>query len=64
MPDIDEQIACIVREIAMRQRVYPRFIERGTLSKEKAAKELRVMSEVLGTLKEVKARTNPQGSMI
>lgn len=47
---LDEQIACVKREIAMRQRVYPRFIESGKLKQTKADYEIMAMKAVLETL--------------
>ena len=48
--DISEQIKCIKREIGMRKRVYPRWVENGNMTKEKAEHELAAMSAVLETL--------------
>lgn len=47
---LDEQIACVKREIAMRERVYPRFIESGKLKQQKADREIEAMKAVLETL--------------
>lgn len=48
-----EQVACVQREIAMRERVYPRFIEKGRMNAEKAGREIAAMKAVLETLLEV-----------
>lgn len=48
---IEEQIACVEREIAMRRRVYPRWTAAGKMKPEAAEREINVMSAVLMTLK-------------
>jgi len=45
-----EQIACVRREIAMRERVYTRQISAGRLKAESAAHEIAAMQAVLRTL--------------
>lgn len=47
---IDEQIACVRREIAMRERVYPSWVARGKMKQEKADHETAAMRAVLRTL--------------
>lgn len=54
---IDEQIKCVRREIAMRERVYPRWVKDGRMTQQKADSELRLMKQVLATLETV-ARQN------
>lgn len=49
----DEQVACIEREIAMRKRVYPRWVESGKMTQAKATAEMRAMLAVLDTLREL-----------
>lgn len=44
------QILCVRREIALRKRVYPGFIERGRLKPETAAREIESMEAVHETL--------------
>lgn len=44
------QIECVKREIAYRERVYPRLIEKGSMSPRKAETELEHMRAVLATL--------------
>jgi vacuolar-type H+-ATPase subunit C/Vma6 len=46
-----EQLACVEREIAMRKRVYPRWIEAGKMTKAKADAEIRTMEAVAETLR-------------
>lgn len=55
-PTIDEQIDCVRREIGMRQRVYPKWIESRRLTQETADRELTRMRAVLATLERVKAQ--------
>lgn len=52
---IEAQIACVKREIRMRERVYPRFVASGKMSQQECDKELRAMRAVLETLREVAA---------
>ncbi|MDQ3562704.1 MAG: hypothetical protein M3436_00715 [Pseudomonadota bacterium] len=47
---LDEQLTCVRREIAMRQRVYPKWVTLGKLSAVKADHELLCMQAVLETL--------------
>jgi hypothetical protein len=48
---LTEQMACVTRELAMRRRVYPRFIWQGRMSAEDAARETWQMQAVLDTLR-------------
>jgi hypothetical protein len=48
---LEEQIASIEREIALRERVYPRWIADKKMSAAKAEKEIDAMKAVLETLK-------------
>jgi hypothetical protein len=50
---VNEQIACVKREIAMRERVYPRWVAAGKMTKAKADHELAAMRAVLDTLIQV-----------
>ena len=47
---IDEQIASVEREIKMRERVYPRWVEAKRMTQAKADHELEAMKCVLVTL--------------
>lgn len=49
---LKDQIACVEREIAMRRRVYPRWVESGKLKQGEADEEIRRMEAVLETLRE------------
>jgi hypothetical protein len=41
-----DKLACIEREIKMRLQVYPRWIESGRMTREKADHEISVMQEI------------------
>ncbi|MFN3349086.1 hypothetical protein [Pseudorhodoplanes sp.] len=45
-----EQIACVRREIGMRERVYPKWVSAGRMKAETAERELRAMMAVMATL--------------
>ena len=45
-----EKIACIRREIGMRERVYPRWIDLGRITQAKADHEIACMQAVLEDL--------------
>lgn len=54
---IDDMIKCVEREIGMRQRVYPRWVESKKMSQEKADYEIKCMEYVLYQLKIAKPTT-------
>lgn len=56
---LDAQIACVEREIGMREFVYPRRIASGAMTPGKADAELAGMRAALETLKELKAERSP-----
>jgi hypothetical protein len=47
----ERQLACIERELAMRRRVYPRLVERGKMSQDKASEEILLIEAVIRTLR-------------
>ncbi len=47
---LEQQIACIRREIRQRKAVYPRLVQDGRMLEATAAKELVAMQAVLATL--------------
>jgi hypothetical protein len=57
---LDEQIQEVQREIALRKRVYPRWIQEGKIQKEKADLQILTMEAVLWTLNEKAKETKPQ----
>ena len=42
-----ELIACVAREISLRRRVYPRWVEMGRMRREKAGREIELMEAAL-----------------
>ena len=50
-PDLQRQIACIEREIAIRSRTYPGFVASGRMRHQECEAELDAMRAVLHTLK-------------
>lgn len=54
---LDEMIAAADREIAMRQRVYPRWVAEGRMKQAKADHEIAAMRAIATTLKSL--RENP-----
>lgn len=47
---LDQQIACVQREIKMRERVYPRFVATKKMTQEAADREIATMIDVQTTL--------------
>ena len=45
--DLNALYACCKRELAFRERVYPRWIDKGTLKPEKAKLEIELMRSVV-----------------
>ncbi len=60
---IDEQINEVKREIAMRNKVYPKWIESGSLPKTKADFQILAMEAVLISLQELAKKTAPQAGL-
>lgn len=48
---LQQQIACVNRELSFRERCYPRWIKEGTMTRESAQFELGCMMQVLRTLR-------------
>lgn len=44
--DLNELLACCRRELGFRQRVYPKWVERGTMTDAKMAHETELMRQV------------------
>ena len=53
---IDEQISAVEREIRLRERVYPRFVDSGRMTLAKSEREILAMKAVLATLREVEGK--------
>ena len=56
---IDEQIACVKRELAMRRNVYPKWVQSEKMTQAKAESEINAMAAVLETLQAVRSRRGP-----
>lgn len=54
-----DQIACVRREIAMRQRVFPRWVHAGKMTQADSDREITTMIAVLATLQEVQRQREP-----
>lgn len=58
-PSLQEQIACVKREIGLREHLYPRWVSKGTMTQAKADHEIAAMKTVLQTLKQLDAAQRP-----
>lgn len=47
---LSDQVACVKREIAMRERAYPRWVSGGRMTQQKADQELAAMKAVAESL--------------
>jgi hypothetical protein len=54
---LDEQIACVKREVALRKNVYPKQVAGGHMTRPEAERQLLHMEAVLETLQWVKETT-------
>jgi signal recognition particle subunit SEC65 len=50
MKDLRDQLRCVNREINMRTKVYPKWVERGSMTQKKADEEIATMKAVRDTL--------------
>jgi len=48
--DLRTQLRCVSREIAMREKVYPKWVEQGRMKQDKADQEIACMKAVQSTL--------------
>lgn len=60
---IDQQIDCVRREINMRHRVYPRWVEIGRITQAHADHQIAAMEAVLATLEALEAKPQ-QGDLL
>lgn len=51
---IQDQIKAVAREIALRERVYPKWIAQKKMGEEMADREIKLMHAVLATLMELR----------
>lgn len=54
-----EQIAEVKRELAMRERVYPKFVASGRMKQPAADRQIEIMRDVLARLEAAAARVTP-----
>jgi len=52
---LEDQLACVERELAMRRQAYPRWVASDRMSPEQAGRELLCMEAVLATLQRLVA---------
>ena len=52
---LETQIACVVRELKIRESVYPQWVRSGRMKAETAAEEIERMQAVLATLRSLQA---------
>lgn len=57
---LDRQIACVQREISMRRKVYPRWVQCGRMKQDQATREIAAMEAVLETLKALERERHPE----
>lgn len=57
---LEDQIACVKRELSFRSRVYPRWVADRKLLQTTADVEMARMHAVLSTLQELHATRNPK----
>ena len=48
--NLNDLLGCCRRELGFRQRVYPKWVEKGTMKEEKAAAEIELMRTVVDFL--------------
>jgi hypothetical protein len=53
-PTLDDEIACVEREIVMRKRVYPDRVSRGLMQRAKAEREIETMKAVANRLNRIR----------
>ena len=64
--DLNDLLGCCRRELALRQRVYPKWVDKGTMTEKKAEKEIELMRSVCNFLthcvfKAITRRAKEQG---
>lgn len=57
---LDQQIACVRRELALRKSAYPRWIQSRRMTQATADKEIAAMEAVLATLLSLAAQVTTQ----
>lgn len=54
MKPLSDQLACARRELALRRSVYPKWIDSGRLSRDKAAHEIECMESIVASIEKLK----------
>lgn len=60
-PTLEEQAACLRRELGLRKRVYPNWVASKKMSAAKAEREIETMEAALATIEYLVAATSPPG---
>lgn len=53
-PTIEDQMLCVSRELKMRRRGFPRWVEVGRMTQAQADREIETMEAVLRTLEKLR----------
>lgn len=53
-PNIERQLACVQRELKMREQVYPRWVREGKMTQRQMDQELEDMRAVEATLQSIR----------
>lgn len=61
---LDEQIECCLRELSMRRRVYPRWVQIGRITQEHAGRQIALMQAVVDTLNATRPEEPQQGALL
>jgi len=64
MITLPQKIQCVERELAMRRRVYPRWVSEGRMPQAKADDEIALMAAVLATLKGLQPQQSRQMGLL
>ena len=56
---LQTQLECAKREVAMRRRVYPRWVEADRMTQVKSAQEISAMEAIVETLARLRAAEQP-----
>lgn len=62
-PSIADLVECAKRELALRQRVYPKWVESGRLDARKADHEVECMQHIVSRLEKIRDEEAGQPSL-
>jgi hypothetical protein len=57
---LEEQIACVKRELMLRRRNYPKWIAAGTMTQQRAAEQIELMEAVHDELERIRKDESPE----